>query len=105
MGNHTAIQSVFVTPCVPAHKSNSSIDGFDSGFRAAGNGSAPTTLPVNITDNSTLWFYDANTCGEGGVGGINVNESSGQTLVGFRVGALLLARIVFSLTVVVLCLE
>ena len=85
MGNHTAIQSVFTSPCVPAHDVNQTINGFNSGFRDAGNGTAITTLPVTISDNNTVWFYDANTCGEGGVGGININDTTGQTLVGFRV--------------------
>jgi hypothetical protein len=35
--------------------------------------------------NHTFWFYDYNTCGEGGVGVINNNESSSQTLAGFTV--------------------
>ena len=60
---------MFVEPCVPAHDSDVSINGFISGFRDAGNGTAITNLPVTITDNNTIWFYDANTCGQGGVGG------------------------------------
>ena len=65
------------------------MNGFNSGFRDAGNGTAITNLPVTISDNSTIWFYDANTCAQGGVGGINVNESSTVTLDGFRMHVLL----------------
>ncbi|EPT00318.1 hypothetical protein FOMPIDRAFT_1016617 [Fomitopsis schrenkii] len=36
-----------------------------------------------FTSNDTIWFFDWNTCALGGVGGINVNESSTQTLAGF----------------------
>lgn len=62
------------------------MNGFDSSFRNAGNGTAITNLPVTVTDpNTTIWFFDYNTCGLGGVGGINVNESSYQTLAGFQV--------------------
>lgn len=50
-----------------------------------GNGTAITTLPVVVTTNDTIWFYDANTCSEGGVGAINPNESSTATLAGFAV--------------------
>ncbi|KAI0753169.1 hypothetical protein C8Q80DRAFT_1150408 [Daedaleopsis nitida] len=82
-GNHTAIQSTFAGPCIPAHDTNATINGFDSGFRDTVNGTAITNLQVPITDNSTIWFYDANLCADGGVGGINVNESSTETLDGF----------------------
>ncbi|KAF9031229.1 hypothetical protein BDZ89DRAFT_984840 [Hymenopellis radicata] len=78
-GNHTVIQSLFASPCIPAHDANITINGFDSSFRDAGNGTAVTILTVPITpeiENQTLWFFDYNSCGEGGVGGINVNESS-----------------------------
>ena len=76
---------MFVQPCVPAHDSDPTINGFISGFRPVG-----TNLTVNITDpNTTIWFYDANTCGEGGVGGININDTSGQTLEGFVVSSIL----------------
>ena len=87
MGNHTAIQSVFVTPCVPAHESNASIDGFDSGFRDTVHGTAITNLVVPITDNGTIWFFDVNTCqrARGGVGASTHSDSSTGTLEGFRV--------------------
>lgn len=88
LGNHTAIQSTFAGPCIPAHESNITINGFDSGFRDAGNGTAITILSVPILPqnvNTTMWFYDYNTCGEGGVGVINANDSSTQTLEGFEV--------------------
>ncbi|KAI0776231.1 hypothetical protein BD413DRAFT_263365 [Trametes elegans] len=84
-GNHSAIQSTFSSPCIPAHDTNVTINGFNSGVRDAGpNGTAITNLPVTITTNDTIWFYDENLCAEGGVGGINVNESSTETLDGFR---------------------
>ena len=85
MGNHTAIQSTFASPCIPAHDTNATINGFNSGFRDTVNGTAITNLPVQITDNSTIWFFDFNTCAEGGVGGININETSTETIDGFRV--------------------
>lgn len=84
-GNHTVIQSDFASPCVPLHISNVTLNGFDSSFRDAGNFSAITQLSVPIDNpNQTVWFFDWNTCAEGGVGGINVNESSYQTLDGFE---------------------
>lgn len=50
-----------------------------------------TTFEVPITDNSTtIWFFENSTCAEGGVGGINVNDSSTETLAGFTVGSPLL---------------
>ncbi|KAF8911519.1 hypothetical protein CPB84DRAFT_1722805 [Gymnopilus junonius] len=83
-GNHTATQSTFASPCVPAHITDSTINGFDSAFRDTVNGSAVTQLTVPISDNTTtIWFFDFNTCSIGGVGGINVNSSSNQTLDGF----------------------
>ena len=33
--------------------------------------------------NQTFWFFDYNTCGIGGVGAINFNTSSTETLDGF----------------------
>jgi hypothetical protein len=87
-GNHTATQSTFDNPCIPAHETNTSINGFDSGFRYTEPGTAGTILSVPIIEqnaNQTFWFYDYNTCGEGGVGVINGNESSSQTLAGFTV--------------------
>ena len=86
-GNHTVTQSTFSSPCVPAHITNSTVNGFDSSFRNANNGTSVTNLPVIITDsNITIWFYDLNTCALGGVGGININGSSTETLDGFKVG-------------------
>ncbi|KII95673.1 hypothetical protein PLICRDRAFT_48623 [Plicaturopsis crispa FD-325 SS-3] len=85
-GNHTVTQSTFASPCIPANEANSTINGFNSGFRDAGNESAITILSVPILPdiaNQTLWFYDANTCGLGGVGAINVNFSSFQNFDGF----------------------
>ncbi|KAI0827999.1 hypothetical protein BC628DRAFT_1409507 [Trametes gibbosa] len=83
-GNHTATQSTFASPCIPAHETNITINGFDSNFRPTNNGTAITNLPVTINSNDTIWFYDAATCAVGGVGGININESSTETLDGFR---------------------
>lgn len=87
-GNHTATESTFSAPCIPAHETNETINGFDSGFRNTQPGTVGTILTVPITyenENHTFWFYDYNTCGEGGVGVINNNESSGETLAGFTV--------------------
>lgn len=85
-GNHTATQSTFGSPCVPAHITDSTINGFDSAFRDTDNGTAITQLTVPISDNTTtIWFFDFNTCALGGVGGININESSTATLDGFVV--------------------
>ncbi|KAI0317186.1 hypothetical protein OF83DRAFT_173976 [Amylostereum chailletii] len=85
-GNHSAIQSTFDAPCVPIHIHNTSLNGFDDGLHLAGNGSNVTIEAVPILQqsaNTTFWFYDVNTCGQGGVGVINSNESSTQTLEGF----------------------
>ncbi|KAI0663949.1 hypothetical protein C8Q70DRAFT_1041757 [Cubamyces menziesii] len=87
-GNHSAIQSTFASPCIPAHDTNITINGFNSGFRPAGNGTAITNLPVTISTNDTIWFYDAATCAIGGVGGININDSSTETLAGFQRNAI-----------------
>ncbi|EIN06559.1 hypothetical protein PUNSTDRAFT_53989 [Punctularia strigosozonata HHB-11173 SS5] len=86
-GNHTATQSTFASPCIPAHETNITINGFDSSFRDAGNGTAITILSVPILPenvNTTMWFYDAALCGKGGVGVINANDSSLETLAGFE---------------------
>lgn len=85
-GNHTATQSTFGNPCIPAHDTNVTINGFDSGFRNTTPGTSGSILSVPILEqnqNQTFWFFDFNTCGEGGVGAINDNESSTETLVGF----------------------
>ncbi|KAF8633431.1 hypothetical protein AX17_004602 [Amanita inopinata Kibby_2008] len=88
-GNHTATQSIFASPCIPAHSTDNTINGFDSSFRNAGNGTAITNLPVTITDpNTTIWFFDYNTCAQGGVGGININDSNLETLDGFERNAM-----------------
>jgi hypothetical protein len=85
-GNHTVTQSVFAAPCMPAHDFNQTINGFDSGFRNAGNYNAITNLQVPIEDSTTtIWYFDWNTCSVGGVGAINVNESSYETYDGFVV--------------------
>lgn len=85
-GNHSVNQAVFYAPCIPAHDADPTINGFMSGPRITDNGTAPTILAVPITpeiENKTLWFYDPSTCFIGGVGGINVNSSSNETLDGF----------------------
>lgn len=87
-GNHTVTQSTFAAPCVPAHFTNDTINGFDSSFRNAGNFSAITNLPVTIkSPNETIWFFDWNLCAQGGVGAININDTSLETLDGFVVRA------------------
>ncbi|KAA1476457.1 hypothetical protein DENSPDRAFT_785159 [Dentipellis sp. KUC8613] len=86
LGNHTATQSTFDSPCIPAHDTNVTINGFNSQFRDAGNGTAITILAVPMLPqnvNETMWFFDYNTCGQGGVGVINDNETSTETLDGF----------------------
>ncbi|KAG6861113.1 hypothetical protein C0995_003842 [Termitomyces sp. Mi166 len=84
-GNHTATQSSFATPCVPIHDTDIIVNGFDSSFRDAGEEQAITTLPVAIGNpNETIWFYDYNTCSKGGVGAINLNKSSTETIDGFQ---------------------
>ncbi|KAF8176534.1 hypothetical protein BJ912DRAFT_930640 [Pholiota molesta] len=87
--NHTATQSTFAGPCIPAHDTDQTINGFDSGFRDTDNGTAITQLRFTVTDpNNTIWFFDWNTCAQGGVGGMNVNESSFETLDGFQRNAI-----------------
>ncbi|KAI9062444.1 hypothetical protein FKP32DRAFT_1574111, partial [Trametes sanguinea] len=87
-GNHSATQSTFASPCIPAHDTNVTINGFNSDLRPTNNGTAITNLPVTITTNDTIWFYDIATCAEGGVGGININDSSTETLEGFQRNAI-----------------
>ncbi|TDL20054.1 hypothetical protein BD410DRAFT_791434 [Rickenella mellea] len=92
-GNHSVTQSTFGSPCIPAHITNSSINGFDSGLRPTNNGTAITTLSVPITPDNVgapLWFYDASigACGEGAVGVINSDESGNETLAGFERNAI-----------------
>ncbi|KAG6857187.1 hypothetical protein H0H87_008252 [Tephrocybe sp. NHM501043] len=85
-GNHTVTQSTFAFPCVPAHTTDSTVNGFDSSFRDAGNEQAITTLSVTVDDpDKTIWFYDYNTCAQGGVGAVNLNKTSTETLDGFQV--------------------
>ncbi|KAI9507978.1 hypothetical protein F5148DRAFT_1376154 [Russula earlei] len=89
-GNHTATESTFAAPCIPAHETDPTINGFDSGFRYTQPGTSGTILTVPIINenaNHTFWFYDYNTCGSGGVGVINDNESSTETLAGFTLVA------------------
>lgn len=91
-GNHTATQSTFAAPCIPAHDANITINGFDSGPRDTVNGTAVTILAVPILKENfgePFWFYDASpgACGEGAVGVINSNENGNETLAGFEVRA------------------
>ncbi|KAF8483752.1 hypothetical protein DFH94DRAFT_723938 [Russula ochroleuca] len=90
-GNHTATQSTFSNPCIPAHETNVTINGFNSDFRNTQPGTSGSILTVPINEqnaNDTFWFFDYNTCGEGGVGVINDNESSNETLAGFSRNAI-----------------
>lgn len=85
-GTHSAIESTFAEPCIPAHDSNSTINGFYSGFRDTVNGTAQTTLTVEIQqadENKTFWFYDIWGCGQGGVGAINANDSDWENFQAF----------------------
>jgi len=85
-GTHSVVQSTFAAPCVPIHVTNSTINGFDSGLRNADNGTANTTLIIEVKEtgpNTTIWFYDLWGCAQGGVGGINVNDSDSQNLAAF----------------------
>ena len=87
-GNHTATQSTFDSPCIPEHDTNVTVNSFNSGFRDTQAGTSGTILSVPITTQNVdqpLWFFDYNTCGVGGVGVINNNESSSETLAGFTV--------------------
>jgi plastocyanin len=87
-GNHSATQSTFANPCIPAHDTNSSINGFDTSIRPAGNGTSVTQFTLIMNPdivNDTIWFYDQTTCGIGGVGVINPGNVSAslQTIDGF----------------------
>ncbi|KAJ7818174.1 hypothetical protein B0H14DRAFT_3474016 [Mycena olivaceomarginata] len=87
-GNHSATQSTFAAPCIPAHETNITINGFDSSLRSAGNGTSVTNLVVIMNPdivNKTLWFFDQTTCGIGGVGVINPGNVSAtlETIDGF----------------------
>jgi plastocyanin len=86
-GNHTANQAMFYAPCIPANQADNRVNGFYSGDRITPNGTTGSQLNVFITpdvENTTLWFFDAGTCFIGGVGGINVNTTSNETLDGFE---------------------
>ncbi|KAI0741037.1 Le.flp1-like protein [Earliella scabrosa] len=87
-GNHSVIQSNFTSPCVPFHDVNHTIFGFNSGPHDTLNGTSVQMYGVLIMDNSTIWFYDPVTCKDGGVGAININETTEQTLDGARNNAI-----------------
>lgn len=85
-GTHSAIESTFAEPCIPAHDSNITLNGFDSGLRDAVNGTGQTTLSIEIQPadkNKTFWFYDLWGCGQGGVGAINANDSDWENFGAF----------------------
>jgi hypothetical protein len=95
-GNHTATESTFSDPCIPAHETDVTINGFNSGFRNTETGTSDSILTVPIIPQNeyhTFWFFDYNTCGEGGVGVINNNESSSETLAGFSVRVFVLCTV------------
>ncbi|KAF7324319.1 hypothetical protein MVEN_02648600 [Mycena venus] len=75
-------------PCIPAHLTNVTINGFDTSLRPAGNGTSITDFRIIMNAdivNTTLWYYDQTTCGIGGVGVINPGNVSAtlQTIDGF----------------------
>lgn len=102
-GSYDVIQSQFAAPCIPEAVFTPGANGFNSGLRPTNNGSAVTILNVTIADNSTaIWFYENSTCAEGGVGVINANDSSTETLAGFSVRLslpiLICPRVTYGLT-------
>ncbi|KAJ7099585.1 hypothetical protein B0H15DRAFT_771434, partial [Mycena belliarum] len=87
-GTHSATQSTFAAPCLPAHLANASLNGFDTALRPAGNGTSITTFILIMNPDiagAPLWFFDAATCGIGGVGVINPGNVSAtdETIDGF----------------------
>ncbi|KAJ7244133.1 hypothetical protein B0H12DRAFT_1236181 [Mycena haematopus] len=87
-GNHSATESTFASPCIPAHDTNSTINGFDTNIRPAGNATSVTNFILIMNAdivNTTIWFYDETTCGIGGVGVINPGNvtATDQTIDGF----------------------
>jgi len=82
-GSFSVIQSTFDEPCIHAHDTNSSINGFDTGARATNNGTSLTNFSTTIQDNNTVWFYELTYCGLGGVGAINVIADSNETFDGY----------------------
>lgn len=98
------VQAVFAAPCIPEHDHDATLNGFNSNPRPTNNGTAITTLEVPITDNfTTIWFYENSTCAEGGVGGININESSTETLDGFAVSGFRGESWVYAVLIVRFC--
>ncbi|KAF8622725.1 hypothetical protein AX15_006816 [Amanita polypyramis BW_CC] len=82
-GNHTVTQSLFSDPCISAYSTNYTINSFDSGFRNAGSGSTYSDLLITVLNpDIPIWFFDFNTCAQGGVGVINPNSS--ETLQAFQ---------------------
>jgi hypothetical protein len=64
------------------------VNGFNTGDRPANNGTSVTQFSLPITDNNTIWFFDAHTCGGGGVGAINANDSTYNNMDGFTRNAI-----------------
>jgi len=85
-GTHSVIQSTFAAPCVSLHQTNSTLNGFNSGLRDAVNGTANTSLVIQVREvgpNHTIWFFDLWGCGQGGVGAINANDSDWENYDAF----------------------
>jgi len=86
-GNHSVIESTFAQPCIPSGEASPPINGFISPPENAINGTN-VTYSVAVVNNNSMWYYDPGTCGIGGVGVINANDSSNQTLAGFQRNAI-----------------
>jgi len=91
--NHTATQSTFAAPCVPAQFSGQ--NGADSGFLFVppnSSSTAPATWSITITNASTpLWFHCAQTnpvshCQKGMVFSINANAQ--KSFAAFQAAAM-----------------
>ncbi|EJD54526.1 hypothetical protein AURDEDRAFT_110127 [Auricularia subglabra TFB-10046 SS5] len=80
-GTHSATRSTFDQPCVPISSHNNSVNGFNTGLRPTNNGTTRTDYQFTIDDSTfpeTVWYYDEATCGNGGVGAININTTGWQ---------------------------
>jgi len=80
--NHTVTQSSFAKPCVPL------AGGFFSGFIPTASGVAEKTFTIKVTTKDPIWFYCSQPvlthCTAGMVGGVNINQSSKNTLAAFK---------------------
>jgi len=90
-GSHSVVESNFVFPCEFINDNEPGVNGFNSGIRPANNGTSITNLTVAVTKemaNHTIWWYDGSDheCGwdETAIGGINLNETSDETLAGYQ---------------------